>query len=349
MESELNQILKKSSLRFQSRFTPQTIALVITWLLSTGALLWMLSNGVRYSGGYLTERLWLQTAYVATMCWYLIRSGPSLARLPEVRPILLRNSVVGRWIPAVVIALLFYEVITNDSGILLLVVAAALIWILVVWRREIRMRLLVQGLVLSLVALLAGLPFRLNNYISEFIFTFMLVITPLMYIAGGILISRTELGASKLHSGRYLDGLKSFLKGCLIFIPLGLFNAVSGSFASGIGWVNKMWIPVTMPFYSGITEEIVFRLFLIGLIYFLLRPAFRKIPVLAVILTILFSAITFGMGHNGSFFEKFFITGLLFGLPLALNFSKRDVEHAIGGHYMINMIPTILAFMETLK
>jgi len=104
-----------------------------------------------------------------------------------------------------------------------------------------------------------------------------------------------------------------------------------------------------MPWFSGIVEEIWFRLFLVSLIYFLLRPAFRKTPTLAAVLAMLFSAITFGMGHDGSLFDRVVITGLLYGLPLAVIFSKRDYEHAVGGHYMINMIPTIMALFESIK
>src|SRR5665648_88176 len=128
METGLNQTIKKTTSRFQSRLGPHLIGLIVMWILSTSVLMWMPLHDVRYNGAYYTERLWLQAAYVSAMCWYLIRSGSSLARLLDVRPILLRNSVVGRWIPAVLIALLFVEVITNDSGILLLVVIAALIW-----------------------------------------------------------------------------------------------------------------------------------------------------------------------------------------------------------------------------
>ena len=223
----------------------------------------------------------------------------------------------------------------------------ASIWILIARRKEIRLKIVALGIGLVLLALLAGLPFPLNNYVSPQFFTILLVFALLMFISGRILLSRTELGGSQLLSGRYLEAVKSYLVGCLLFIPLGLFNVANGSFR--VYWVTKAWMPITMPWFSGIVEEIWFRLFLVSLIYFLLRPAFRKIPTLATVLAMLFSAIIFGLGHNGSLFDRIAITGLLYGLPLAVTFSKRDYEHALGGHYMINMIPAIMAFFDFLK
>ena len=52
-------------------------------------------------------------------------------------------------------------------------------------------------------------------------------------------------------------------------------------------------------------------------------------------------------GHGGTLLERFLITGLLYGLPMAVIFARRDWEHAVGAHYMINMMPTLMVFLET--
>ena len=44
----------------------------------------------------------------------------------------------------------------------------------------------------------------------------------------------------------------------------------------------------------------------------------------------------------------FLVTGLLFGLAMAAVFARRDWEHAVGAHYMINMVATLMVFLETL-
>ena len=104
---------------------------------------------------------------------------------------------------------------------------------------------------------------------------------------------------------------------------------------------------MSQPLFSGIVEEVLNRLLLVSLCYFLLRPAFSKRPGIAIICAVLFSGITHGLGHGGTLLENFLITGLLYSVPMAVVFARRDWEHAVGAHYMINMIPTLMVFLET--
>jgi hypothetical protein len=138
----------------------------------------------------------------------------------------------------------------------------------------------------------------------------------------------------------------SFLWGCLLFIPLGLIDTAAGG-SIGMTWVDRWWIPLSQPWYSGIVEETWHRLFLVSLCYWLLRPAFSKHPAIAIVCAMLFSAITFGLGHGGTLLYRLLIMGLLHGLPMAVIFVKRDWEHAVGAHYMINMISTLMVFLKT--
>jgi hypothetical protein len=43
----------------------------------------------------------------------------------------------------------------------------------------------------------------------------------------------------------------------------------------------------------------------------------------------------------------YMITGFLYGVPMATVFAKRDWEHAVGAHYMVNLIPWVMDFLET--
>ena len=54
-----------------------------------------------------------------------------------------------------------------------------------------------------------------------------------MFVAGGLLSKRTGLVGSQLYARRYKQAVKSFLWGCLLFIPLGLANAAAGSPVQG--------------------------------------------------------------------------------------------------------------------
>ena len=338
---------KATPLGKPSWFAPHRLALMTMWLVTTGALVAMLLLGVRDTGRFRVARDVLQVAYVVALLWYLGRTGPALSELPALEPLLLPRRSIGRWIPVAGVALLFaWTALSGDHAIILrLLMMVATVPILVVWRRGIRWRPAIVGLVVAGIALLGGLPFWRNDLLGPFTFVSLLAFTPLMFVAGGLLTQRTGLGGSPLHAGRYGKALASLLWGCLLFVPLGLLNAASGSPGGGMTWVDRWWMPLSLPWFSGITEEAWFRLFLVSLCYLLLRPALQD-PAPPVVLAILFSAITFGLGH-GPTFDHFFYTGLLYGLPMAVVFARRDWEHAVGAHYMINMIPWTMVFLET--
>jgi hypothetical protein len=327
-------------------FTPHSIALITMWLLTTVGLVVMLLSEVRNTRQFRFERDILQAAYVLALFWYLIRTGPSIKQLPDLRPILLPKRRIGKLIPVIVIALLLLAEFAGQD-ILLPLLMLATIWILTVWRREIGLPSVLLGLAITTIAFLAGLPFYQNQYIGSVVFIVLLVFATPMFVAGDLLSKRTGLVGSQLYAGRFKKAVVGFLWGCLLFLPLGLTNATAGSPGPGMTWVTRWWIPLSQPWFSGIVEEAWFRLFLVNLCYFLLRPAFSKRPAIAVVCAVLFSAITFGLGHGGTLLERVLITGLLYGLPMATIFARRDWEHAVGAHYMINMIPTLLVFLES--
>jgi len=232
------------------------------------------------------------------------------------------------------------------QGIVLPLLMLATIWLLIAWRHDIGLPPILQGLAVALIAFLGGLPFWENQFVGKAVFVGLLVFVMPMFVAGGLLSNRTGLGGSQLFAGHYSKGLLSFLFGCLLFIPFGLLNAATGSPGTGITWVTHWWMPLSLPWFSGIAEEVWYRLLMVTLCYFMLRPAFNKIPIIAVVFSILFSAVVFGLGHSGSFMDKLLTTGMLYGLPMAVIYAKRDWEHAVGAHYMINFIPWIMVFLE---
>jgi hypothetical protein len=335
--------------RIQFWSTPHRLILTIMWLITTVAMVTMLLLDVRDTNRYSEARYVLQAGYVAALLLYLSRSGPSISQLPQLRPFI-PGWRYSAWIPVLVIALLLaLTTVSDDEGnILMLLMIVATVWILIAWRRQIRFRSVVQSLALALIAYIAGLSMRNNGFISETVLYLLVILVPPMYIAGGLLVDRTHLGGVQLLANRYIEALLSFLWGCLMFIPLGLFNAAGGSPGANITWVSEWWMPISLPWFSAITEETWFRLLLVGLCYFLLRPAFTRRPAVPIIIAVLFSAITFGLGHDGTFLDRFLVTGLLYGLPMAVVFARRDWEHAVGAHYMINMIPWMMVYFETL-
>jgi hypothetical protein len=327
-------------------FTPHQIVLIIMWFLTTVPTIIMLFRGVRSSGQLRDQFHILQAAYVLALFWYLIRTGPSVEQLPELNPLVLPKRRIGKWIPVIMIALLFWSEFAGQ-GILLPLLMLASIWILIVWRREIGFVPTLLGLAVATIALLGGLPMYRNYMLGKEIYFVLLVFVPPMFVAGGLLYQYTGLGGSQLFKGQYSKALRSFLSGCLLFVPFGLLNAATQSPGTSMTWVNHWWMPFSLPFFSGLAEEVWFRLFLVTLCYFMLRPAFNQSPAVAVILSVLFSGIVFGLGHGGLLIDRFLITGLLFGVPLGVIYVRRDWEHAVAAHYMINMIPWIMVYFET--
>jgi hypothetical protein len=155
--------------REKSPLTPHRIVLVVMWVVTTTALVAMLVNDVRATGEYKTIRYILQAGYVAVLFWYLVRTGPSVKQLPEINPQVLPRRRYGAWISVLVIALLLVLTLVSEQGasILMLLMMVATGPILLVWRREIRWRSVLQGLAVAVIAFLAGRQMADNGYLSN--------------------------------------------------------------------------------------------------------------------------------------------------------------------------------------
>lgn len=290
----------------------------------------------------------LHAAYALTLIWFLSRTGPPLEALPDVEPAILPKRKAGGWIQAIVMALVFFLIVGSEEGLdmFLLFVLVTAVWVLVAGWRRIRLRWVVQGVALGLLVFMAVIPARGHDLVSETVVFLFPSLVPFLYVAGGLLIDRTGLGRVQLQTEGLGKALKSFLWGCLLFFPMGLFNVVDGTVSGDLSWVTEWWMPLSIPWFSGIAEEALFRLFWMGICFFLLRPVFRTRPLLALVATVLLSSVVFGLGH-GRDLETFVTTGFLYGAPMAVVFARRDFEHAVGAHYMINMPSWVLAFLGT--
>lgn len=326
--------------------TPHRTALIVGWLVTVTAMVTMLVAGVRHTDRYEGVRAALHVAYVMVLLWYVTRDGARFGDLPGISYGRFLRSKVGRLVPVLVLVLLLFLSGFSDDGldIVMTVLLVATPWVLVAWYKGISLRAVLLGLVLTVLALLGGAPAWRNGFLSNSVLTLLGGFALPMFVGGVLLIQHTGLGGVSSFSRGFGNALRSFLTGCLLFVPLGLVNAVGGSPGSDITWVDRGWMPITLPAFSGITEEILFRLFLIGLCYYLLRPALRQ-PAVAVAAAALFGATVFGLGH-GRDMGHFLVTGMLYGFPMAWLFVKRDWEHSVGAHYMVNMIPWLMVFLE---
>jgi len=318
--------------------------LIILWLATTTSMIVMLTYGAQSTGFSALHHV-LQVVYVGALLWYLAQPESSVNQPSELGAQVSPQMTISTRLAVLSIALLFVlNLVSADGRVLLILLSLiASVVILFVWRRDIRLGLVIQGFAVAIFAYLAGSQWVELSVLSKSWNTISSVFTVPFYITGGLLLKRTRLGGMQLLSGQYGKALKNVCIGSLLFIPLGLINALGDPIVD-LTVVREWWMPVWLPWWSGINEETWFRLFLVGLTYFLLRPAFREPPSLAVVAAVLFSGITFGVGH-GRTLDHFMTTGLLYGVPLAAIFAKRDWEHAVGAHYMVNMIPALTAFL----
>jgi hypothetical protein len=323
------------------------IALAIAWLVTTITGVIMLYGETRNKRAPARLRRGLTLTYAAVLLWYLVRSGSSIDQLPDFTPLVFVNWRFGPLAGALVIALMFCLTLVSDKGasllLLLYIVAAPLI--LVVWHSRITADAVGLGIAVSLIAFVAGgILFWKNAFVPKANIIIFLIFVPPMFVVGSLSAARTGLGGIRLLEGQYGHALMSFLWGCVLFIPLGLVNAIDRQ-KEEYPWINRWWKPLVVPFWSGLNEEVIFRLFPVPLCYALLRPAFVGRPGLALIAAVLFSGITFGLTH-GHTWEHFWFTGLCYGVPMAVVFATRDWEHAVGAHYMVNFVPWVMGFLK---
>jgi hypothetical protein len=273
----------------------------------------MLLIGTRTSGEFETLRYALHAAYSAALIWYLVRTGPDFAKLPSTTiPRLLRWRG-GVWIPVVIIAAVFSIALFDSGGtdLVFLFLILGTIGVLAAYWRKIRARWILQGVLLALAAYLVGRIPAAEGMISQRIHLLMSGLAAPMYLAGAVIVEYTGLGRLAIGEWRLGEASRSWLWGLLLFLPMGMINAASGSPGGEVGWVSEWWMPIILPWYSGLTEEVWFRLIMVGLVYLFLRPAFPHRPALTAVLAMTFSAVIFGLGH-GHNLERLLVTGLLY-------------------------------------
>jgi hypothetical protein len=307
----------------------------------------MIILGSRQSSWFGMTLYALQVAYVAGLLWFLHRSGPSVADLPQIASQRPSGRTFRHWTPVVLIAaLLVLQAVSDDgSDILFLSLVVATVWTLVALWRQIRLRFVVQGAAIATVAYLVAIPMASNGTISPFIHVLFSVLTLPMYVAGVLLSQHTGLAGACLVEGDYRLSLMGLVWGAVLFVPLGLVNVADGPWGFDTSWVTEMWMPLSLPWFSGIVEEVLWRLLVVSLCCFLLGPALRSRPGSAVLASVLVSGIAFGLFH-GRTVDNLLTTGLLYGVPMAAVFAKRNWEHAVGAHFMVNLPSWIVAMLE---
>ena len=279
--------------------------------------------------------------FIVALLVYLGRSKPIVADLPDVEPMVLPKFQYVHMlllILGILVLLFLVGIVLHPWLVIIAALTIIALWVIIRQRQRLSPRLVLLGFAGGAFCLfLSWRSARLDGFQG-----FYLACIPLHFIAGGLLLQVTGLTQARCVDGSWRLVWQGFLWGCLLALPSALLNSSGGTHA-GDAWVDQLWEPF-VAFVPGIAEEIWARLFLTTLIYALLRPTCKQLPNRALMAAISIAAIAHGLAHlpGAMVFSPAALQGLLaaflFGVPMGLLFVKRDFEHAVGYHFLIDFV-----------
>lgn len=221
--------------------------------------------------------------------------------------------------------------------------------VVIVFRRQLTTRDVYYALFLGTIAGVAGLGAGWITEMSPLAWALLQVLLVLTgFLAGWAILRHTGLAGQGVGKSLVLSegaghGALGFLLGTVIAVPWALANLVMGGSTSET-WVTSWWQPFTA-IQPGIAEEAWGRLLLVPLLFLLFRLAAR--PRTALTTALMLATYWFAYLHTPGGIEAIpstLITGTLYGLPVSYLCLYRDLETAIGWHFMIDFIKFAYAF-----
>lgn len=167
----------------------------------------------------------------------------------------------------------------------------------------------------------------------------------LIGFVGGCLLTGNENRNKSLFKNLNIKALpKAFLLGILIAIPFALLNFIYFRLTIGTVQYMNVFKAALLALEPGISEEIIFRFFIMNAIFTLLDNRIKKKYI--VFISFFFGIVPHSLIHFSELWisnvpAAFFMlitTSLLFGLPMAYLQYKKDLETAITFHWFIDFI-----------
>jgi hypothetical protein len=281
--------------------------------------------------------------FIVILIGHLIRTMPHASDLPDLATLVAPR--LGFWgmtvaITLSILLLLVAGLIISPGVSLLTAACLTALAMVMIWRSYVSRPVVLVGLAAGIVVGL-GIRFLEHGQLGWAILN--AIATPLAFIAGTLLLERSELSQVRLLAGQYRRSLRGFLWGCVFAAPAALLNLMGNVQASDT-WVVHWWQPLAA-LDPAISEEIWARLFLTTLVYVLLRPASNSRPGRALCVAVLLSSLTHAFAHAGINLIGLVIGGLLYGVPTGLLFVKHDLEHALGYHFFIDYLRYLAALL----
>lgn len=285
----------------------------------------------------------LAVAYIGVLIWWLIRSRPRVDEIPDFDPImkLFKSywAMLGLIIIVTGLVLALALLVFHDGWWAVIISLLPAIVILVVLRRHFGRSTVISGII-TFVALILVDSLLEPEMQSGMLLA--LIIAP-QAMAGMLLLNHTRLTHSSLLDGDFLKALQSFGWGCLLAVPPSMLN-IAMMRAAEISEFDRQfdhWGKAFYAFQPGILEEVWARLFLLTLFYALLRPTSRQKPGRALLAALVISVFIHGIAHfpqSISNLQAAILISLMYGIPLALIYIKRDLESAVAYHFLIDFV-----------
>lgn len=222
--------------------------------------------------------------------------------------------------------------------------------VVILLRRQVTTRDIYYALFLGTIAGVAGLAAGWITEFSPLAWAFLQVLLVLTgFLAGWAILRYSGLaeqgvGKSLVLSAGASRGALGFLLGMLIALPWAIANPVMGG-SAGDAWVRSWWQPL-VAIQPGIAEEAWGRLLLVPLLFLLFRLAAR--PRTALTAALVSAAYWFAYLHTPGGIEaipSMLIIGTLYSLPVSYLCLYRDLETAIGWHFLVDFIRFAYAFI----
>jgi hypothetical protein len=325
----------------KSRYFSFTV--VILWLFATGILIAVqFFDQTNLSGfGQL-----IGSVFIIFLIIYLSYKQHNLVNLPNIqRPTFLG---LGYGITLLIVLgtitfIFCLGIIFHPWLVLIVVLSLVAVLIIIKKRHLLSIHLVFLGFVLGGICLmLSGLSGRLDIFHGSY-----LACIPILFIAGSLLAKETGITHVYCVERNWILALKGFLWASMLALPAALLNISYGAHAKDV-WVDQTWEPL-VAFVPGIAEEVWARLFLLTLIYSLLRSKSNKYHKRALVAAILIAAFIHSLAHLPSLMIfspaaiQMLVAGILFGVPMGLLFVKYGFEYAVGYHFFVDFVRFLVA------
>lgn len=283
-------------------------------------------------------------AFIVGLTLALARTKPAIRDLPA--PDIFDAERPGFWARTLLLflglMLTFLLGLVIGTGTSMMLVCGLLgLGVTLTWRRMLTWKIAGLGLAAGLISAL-GTVFLGNGDLAWA--AAYLVTIPLAFSGGVLLLQRTQLGHVRMLESEPGLGVKGFLVGCVLALPAALLNLLGGV-QSQDTWILHWW-QTLYAIVPAIAEETWARLFLLTFCYAVLRPVTSRRPQYAIIVAIAVSVLAWGFGHTGINPIGIIVGSLLYSLPVALLLIKKDFEHAVGYHFMVDLVRYIAAFLS---